>query len=271
MKNGMTFYRTPLDKLVEKLSPEERFQILLDYDEFEKTGATGDSVLRVKAGEFYRELQGRESGFDAVYMMMVANSAYKISTIEQIENAQEIGSGEAKAALQLARQVASLPTLRENHIDLMAQNGQKHASTTEQLDDLVAHRKRSPDGDAVNKNMASERDGIIMEARGIIGLVSPSAEEQLAMLPDLVMTDDIPKVMDWDVEKVMSEEAVEGVAWVRVNHEHRLMTSGFTDEEGAQYRASAFRDDEPAYQSFRRNYIGAFPDGPDGEDNSPGM
>lgn len=89
--------------------PEERRQIILDFDELERTGKNGDTVLRHHAGRIYQKLQGRPSGFDAAYMIFVANSAHKIASIQALREAEDITFSDQKVmALQLVQEIAKL-------------------------------------------------------------------------------------------------------------------------------------------------------------------
>jgi len=46
MSNKSKIYLSPLDEMVAELPPELRRQIILDFDELERTGKNGDTVLR---------------------------------------------------------------------------------------------------------------------------------------------------------------------------------------------------------------------------------
>lgn len=90
MSNKSRIYLSPLDELVAELPPELRRQIILDFDELERTGKNGDTVLREQAGLIYRKLQGRPSGFDAAYMMFVGLSAHKVASVESMDAAEDL-------------------------------------------------------------------------------------------------------------------------------------------------------------------------------------
>ena len=85
MTNHVRLHRTNLDQMIEQMSDDEIRAIILDFDGLERTGATGDGILRETARRIYQALQGRSSGFDATYMMMVGHSAHKIRSSRMIE------------------------------------------------------------------------------------------------------------------------------------------------------------------------------------------
>ncbi len=90
MSNRSKIYLSPLDEMVAEMPPELRHQIILDFDELERTGKNGDTVLREQAGLIYRKLQGRPLGFDAAYMMFVGLSAHKVASIQSLEADEDL-------------------------------------------------------------------------------------------------------------------------------------------------------------------------------------
>jgi hypothetical protein len=91
MINTFKFNRTPLDDLVAELSDEDRTQILMDGDNFDITGTTGDSLLRQKAREFKDRLTLNSfSNFDSTYMIMLVASCHKFNSIVAIEAAMHL-------------------------------------------------------------------------------------------------------------------------------------------------------------------------------------
>lgn len=110
MSNLHNFLLSPLDQMVADLPPERRRQIMLDYDELERKGTNGDTVLREEAGSIYRRLQGRPTGFDAAYMMFVGLSAHKVASIEALAEAEDLVLHDRRVLSErLVAEIASLP------------------------------------------------------------------------------------------------------------------------------------------------------------------
>lgn len=119
MSNRHSFLLTPLDQMVAALSPAARRQIMLDFDELERTGKNGDTLLREEAGRIYRALQRRPSGFDAAYMMFVGLSAHKVASIEAQSEAEDLDLHDRRVlSTALVEDIARLPaTDLSNMID----------------------------------------------------------------------------------------------------------------------------------------------------------
>lgn len=83
--NAFTFNRTPLDSLVEQLTEDERLQIMMEGDEFERTGSTGDTLLRRKAQEFTPIVTAGMHKFDATFVFLIVCSCHKIQSVQAIE------------------------------------------------------------------------------------------------------------------------------------------------------------------------------------------
>lgn len=88
--NAITFHRTPLDELVATLTDEERLQILMEGDDFERTGVTGDTLLRQKATEFIPQITGGVHKFDATLMQLLVFSCHKYNSMRMIEGAMRL-------------------------------------------------------------------------------------------------------------------------------------------------------------------------------------
>lgn len=119
MTNRSEFHLSPLDRMVMEIPPEERRRIVMEFDIMERTGKVADdATLRDRAGQIYRALQGRETGFDASYMMFVAYSVHKLNTIEALERETDLEAEDrATMSVALTRKVAELPTTEEDVTD----------------------------------------------------------------------------------------------------------------------------------------------------------
>jgi len=87
MSNSMTFTMQPIDKLVAELDEDTRLAIIREFDEFESTGKTGDTMLRRYAEDFMEKLDVK-SHMATIFMMQFGYSCHKINSIQAIAASQ---------------------------------------------------------------------------------------------------------------------------------------------------------------------------------------
>lgn len=95
MSNKLKIFKSPLDLLVEELSDEERMQIIIEGSEFQQTGMTGSTLLRSKASEFQKKLEGGVTPVNALYLDLLVNACHKYNSIKMIEASQSLDHEDA--------------------------------------------------------------------------------------------------------------------------------------------------------------------------------
>lgn len=118
MKNTLDLNKTKVDEFLDDLSPQDLRQLMQDYSDYERTGVQGDTLLRELSGKIYRKLEGRENGFNAVYMSLIGAAAHKVANLRTIEAEVDIEAADrAWETQRLAEDLANLPDLTDANID----------------------------------------------------------------------------------------------------------------------------------------------------------
>lgn len=180
MSNTHQFKIGPLDQIISEMSPEERRQLILDYDHLETHGSIDESLLRATAQRVYESLHNRR-GFDATYMMMIGLSAHKLNSIDAMREKDDLGLSDQRAlAEKLVQAIAAIPTIREAAISNAVEDGVE-AATEEDLEAALETYLFDRRAD-MNETQANTLDEYISQARNILGIPETTPEEELAKL-----------------------------------------------------------------------------------------
>lgn len=90
MTKATDIYLNSIDMEIIKLSDADRSRLIQEFSEYERTGVSGDTLLRQTATAIYRGLQRRDTGFDALYMTLVGSAAHKVENYRSLEMAASL-------------------------------------------------------------------------------------------------------------------------------------------------------------------------------------